>query len=1283
MPHPVRLGALTALLLAAAAQAQHASPLAPPANGPRRVDPTWLALSDCTVHVDADTVVPHATVIVRDGLIRAVLPGDNGPDGKPGTDDDAPARLPIGPRVIGLSGLHVYPAFIDPYVEVEAPKPDAKAPGQHWNTDVTPQRSALDGPGLDAGSAKSLRELGFAAAAVTPRGGVFRGRSAVVSLARAEEDASLARPPVYREDAYQSIAFDLSGPGYPNSLMGAIALIRQTLSDAQWQFGGEHPRGEDADVSCLRHLGPRALERTRLLFDSGDSLEALRAAKIAREFEEWGGKPNAVILGSGREFMRLDAIKRDALPFIIPLNFPKAPDVSSPGKAESTELRDMMIWEQAPTNPRRLAQAGAPIAFTTAKLKSRDDFRANLRKAIRHGLTEEQALSALTTAPASMLGVADQLGTIEPDKRANILVTTGPVFDKETKYRMILVDGKVHELEKEKPDLDGTWTLTDPGDGVARAFELEDGKVTLTKKEEGETRTVKARKVSQEGSVLSFVFDHDEFGEPGVAAATYVFDAGNSPSSFTGRVSLPGGTLFEVAGVRTPRTLKGEWEIFFGDGAAMSAGGVLRVTPGEKSDAPTVKLVRMNDQGVETVSDARDVAWDGKTLEFNVTSADGPWQDARIRAAIDWEKKPPAMTGSVMGEEGSRPFAARRAETEQWWTGTWRVYRFMGKDKDPAAPDQVELVIEKNDLTVVFKEKGKDDIRIDADAFKVEGNVITFAHDLKPLGGEGKSTDKLTRIGGELRGVATEPDGSSHDYHLRRVLDQKKDDEEAPTDIPEKLPTPFGPYGLDAVPAQGSFVITNATLWTNTDRGIIENGWIAIADGKIVGLGSGDFGIDMPSPPVHIDAEGKHITPGVIDAHSHTGISRGVNEGGQAITAEVRIADVTNPDDVDWYRQLAGGVTAVLQLHGSANAIGGQSQTTKLRWGCAHPDDMHFEGAIAGIKFALGENPRQVNWSNNNPRERYPQTRMGVETLIRDRFTAAREYAEWMRSDDAAARPRRDLELEAIAEILAGERLVHCHSYRQDEIVMLTQVARDFNFKIGTFQHILEGYKVADYVRDYSGGGSGFTDWWAYKMEVQDAIPAGLPLMHRVGVTTSFNSDSNNLARLLNVEAGKAVKYGRLVGGIPPEEALHFVTLAPAKQLRVEKRVGTLEAGKDADIAVWSGVPLSAYSKCERTFVDGRELFSLEQDAKHRERIRAERRRLIDKLLEHKKHEDKNKSDEKREKTGAPDKSEEPGAPTHLSEAEIELQRFRNLEMLRSGRDPFFAPGVCGCDICR
>ncbi|MBZ0172584.1 MAG: hypothetical protein K8E66_09420, partial [Phycisphaerales bacterium] len=323
-----------------------------------------------------------------------------------------------------------------------------------------------------------------------------------------------------------------------------------------------------------------------------------------------------------------------------------------------------------------------------------------------------------------------------------------------------------------------------------------------------------------------------------------------------------------------------------------------------------------------------------------------------------------------------------------------------------------------------------------------------------------------------------------------------------------------------------------------------------------------------------VDATGKHLTPGLVDAHSHTGLFRfGVNESGETVTAEVRIGDSLDPAHINWYRQLAMGVTTVNSLHGSANPIGGQNQVHKVRWGARTPGEMRAEGARPGIKFALGENVKQSNWASD--RTRYPQTRMGVETIIRDRFQAAKEYADRIvgaqksnQSDHArdvlrsgGGQPtigalfehpkqiRRDLELEALAQILSGERLVHCHSYRQDEILMLCRVAEDFGFQIGSFQHGLEVYKVAEAVREHAIGASLFSDWWMYKVEVMDAIPFAGPLQTEAGVSTSYNSDSDELARRLNTEAAKAVKYARPGSGMTEEEALKFVTINAANQI--------------------------------------------------------------------------------------------------------------------------------------
>ena len=440
--------------------------------------------------------------------------------------------------------------------------------------------------------------------------------------------------------------------------------------------------------------------------------------------------------------------------------------------------------------------------------------------------------------------------------------------------------------------------------------------------------------------------------------------------------------------------------------------------------------------------------------------------------------------------------------------------------------------------------------------------------------------------------------------------------------IDDAISRPLGAYGQVGDPfSPAAVLVKNATIWTSGPAGVVKNGDMLVIDGKIVEVGNNLTG----TKGAHvIDGQGLHVTPGIIDAHSHTAIRGGVNEASQAVTAEVRIGDVVDTEDINIYRQLAGGVTAAQLLHGSANPIGGQSALIKFRWG-GTPEEMKIDDSPKMIKFALGENVKRSG--SRRPSEgrpstgRYPGSRMGVEQVIRDSFHAARQYQsewnEWERSAgwgrrSAKAPPRRDLELETLVEILEGDRLVHCHSYRQDEILMLMRVAEDFGFRIGTFQHILEGYKVAPEMARHGAAGSTFSDWWAYKFEVYDAIPYNGALMHEAGVVVSFNSDSSELARRLNLEAAKAVKYG----GVPEDEAFKFVTLNPAIQLRLDDRVGSLEPGKDADFAIWSTNPLSTYSMCLETWIDGIRYFDREEDASLRRRDTERREELITILLD-------------------------------------------------------------------
>ena len=402
-----------------------------------------------------------------------------------------------------------------------------------------------------------------------------------------------------------------------------------------------------------------------------------------------------------------------------------------------------------------------------------------------------------------------------------------------------------------------------------------------------------------------------------------------------------------------------------------------------------------------------------------------------------------------------------------------------------------------------------------------------------------------------------------------------------------------GALSVPIPPPARLVAITNATIMTAAN-GTIENGTILIRDGKIAEVGPN---VRVPAGAEVIDGTGMYVTPGIIDAHSHS-MAESINEGTLSSTAMVRIEDVLRQDRTSIYRQLAGGVTTLNILHGSANAIGGQNGVVKLRWGLP-VDSMLFEGAPPGIKFALGENVRQTNRDPQpGQARRYPFTRMGVEQFIRERFTRAQEYqAEWRAYEQARANrrrgeaepipPRRDLELDALVEVLEGKRLVHAHSYRSDEIYMLLKIAKDFGFRIASFQHVLEGYKVADELAAAGSGGSTFADSWAYKLEAWDAIPHNAALMAERGVRVTVNSDSDERARRMYQEAAKGMKYG----GASEEEALKMITLNAAWQLGIDDRVGSIEPGKDADLAIFNGHPFAPASRVEMTLIDGRKFF--------------------------------------------------------------------------------------------
>ncbi len=1143
-----------------------AAPLDPQPNSPRTRDPAVHLLIGATIHIKPGLTIDQGAILIRDNRIERVV-------------NTALLELnkPAGAQVHDLTGMHIYAGFIDAHLPIDTPRPDLDAPGTHWNASVTPRRSALDAGSIPDAEAEALRSLGFTTAAIAPKGGIFAGRAAVVSLAPPSADPADGKPPVYATDVYQALSFQRAGSNrgefdtYPTSLMGAIALIRQTLSDAEWP-----------------HINSNSLTiDLPLLFRTRDELEGLRASKIANEF----GYP-FIILGSGTEFRRLDAIAQNHTPdqspptYILPLTFPKTPDLDTIGKADSTNLRTLMTWEQAPTNPRRLDDAGVTLCLTASGLRKGEKFLDNLRDALALGsLPPDRALAMLTTSPATLLGVESDLGTIEPNKIANLVITSSDLFTPspglqsgdDPKILDIWIDGTRYTINAPPPPFDGTWTLR-IGDAFEMTLIIDGNTITGIEGEGDEASEGPARKVTIKDTTISFLLDDTDDG-----TGTYI-----------------------LSGILTP------------DGTMHGTGLGADNTPFEWTATKTEPEAQ-----ARSAEEFPDLSRVEGVYELNGCGIDcfNPW----LMVHPDW---------------GVR-FLDDICQNPVWDNGI--------------QSDTVE--VHDALLTAIFtlasplKKGERVQVTVTIDTSDDQNAVATIAADPALYVFCGLEQGKLT--------------GSVQVPTARQPLTDLVTDED--NDLPpETLPGyPFGPYALDTLPPQHTIIFHNATIWTSGPDGIIDNGWVCIEEGKIIAVREGSV-IDIMTKhdPVMIDLHGKHLTPGLIDAHSHTGISRGVNESGQAVTAEVRIGDVTNPDSINWYRQLAGGVTTVNSMHGSANPIGGQTQTNKVRWGAVHPDDMHMQDAKPGIKFALGENVKRSNWEND--RNRYPQTRMGVETLIRDRFIAAREYAALQYPFGQTKRI--DLELEALAEILAGERLVHCHSYRQDEILMLCRIAEEFGFTIGTFQHGLEVYKVAEAVKENAIGASLFSDWWAYKVEVQDAIAQAGPLQTEVGVLTSYNSDSDELSRRMNVEAAKAYKYSD--GRLSKEDALKFVTINPAIQLGIDSRVGSIEVGKEADLAIWSGEPLSSFSKCEATYIDGREYFSLARDADLRTQNAAHRTRITQKILTKGAPEPKTESDADAEQREASDD------PPHSPRAQATARTIYYLDLYLRGINP--ADHRCG-----
>ncbi len=459
-----------------------------------------------------------------------------------------------------------------------------------------------------------------------------------------------------------------------------------------------------------------------------------------------------------------------------------------------------------------------------------------------------------------------------------------------------------------------------------------------------------------------------------------------------------------------------------------------------------------------------------------------------------------------------------------------------------------------------------------------------------------------------FKGKGILPNGKDFEFiaiFIEEIKKDKKKEEKEVYKEPELLSPPSEFGSLPFLKDYKSILIKNGTIWTSSQRGILKDYDILIKDGKFYKIGKNL----KAKADIIIDARGKHITPGIIDPHSHIGVKGENNETGDIVTSEVRIEDALDPYGISIYRLLAGGVTVSNVLHGSANAIGGQNIVIKHKWGVKNLDELIFKEAIPTLKFALGENPVAQDYE----KERFPQTRMGIEEIIRDKFKEAIDYR--FEKKNSKYPIRKNLELEAILEVIENKRMPYVHAYRSDEMIMFLNLLKEFGIKRVSFQHALEAYKMIDKLKEFNAYATVFSDLWAYKFEAYDGIPYNASMLYKNGIIVSLHSDFPEIARRLNTEAAKTMKYGNL----REEDALKLITIYPAIQLGIDKYVGSIEEGKDADFVIWDGNPLSTYSKVLETWIEGKKYFDREEDLKIRERDKKERFRIIQKYLKEKK----------------------------------------------------------------